>query len=174
MPSSPVRVANPVVSSAEFVLEVNLFFFHPEDGWTDDGNPSKQTLSKSITVQSKRPLNSLVKHSRTFIIKAERAGQIFQKLSSESYTPRTWRTHPLHICPPEPYDPTNADTIACLNWIFLISSLNFSFWSEREGRPDKYGVEWRTSWCSESRKVHTGYWSLLAALNRGKQYTSKF
>ncbi|KAG1842999.1 hypothetical protein DFJ58DRAFT_805240 [Suillus subalutaceus] len=79
---------------------------------------------------------------------------ILQKVASESYTPRTWRTHPLHICPPEPYDPDDVLTGACLNWIFLISSLNFSFWSEKEGQPDRYGVEWRTSW------------GLVAALNR--------
>lgn len=55
-----------------------------------------------------------------------------------------------------------------LDWIFLISSLNFSFWSEKEGRPDRYGVEWLCSWESEETKIWTGYWSLVAALNRGK------
>ena len=50
----------------------------------------------------------------------------------------------------------------------MISSLNFSFWSEKEGRPDRYGVEWLCSWDSEETKVWTGYWSLVAALNRGK------
>ncbi|KAH7909821.1 hypothetical protein BJ138DRAFT_1154376 [Hygrophoropsis aurantiaca] len=94
------------------------------------------------------------------------AKYILHKLSSESYTPRTWRTHPLHICPPEPYSPSNLLTRATLNWIFLISALNFSFWSEKEGKPDRYGVEWRTGWDSDERVVHTGYWSLVAALNR--------
>ena len=54
-----------------------------------------------------------------------------------------------------------------LDWIFLISSLNFSFWSEKEGRPDRYGVEWRAGWDSTEMKVWTGYWSLVASLNRG-------
>ena len=54
-----------------------------------------------------------------------------------------------------------------LDWIFLISSLNFSFWSEREGRPDRYGVEWRSAWGSEEKRVWTGYSSLVASLNRG-------
>ncbi|KAH7927819.1 hypothetical protein BV22DRAFT_1031439 [Leucogyrophana mollusca] len=94
------------------------------------------------------------------------AKYILQKLSSESYTPRTWRTHPLHICPPEPYSPSDLLTRATLNWIFLISALNFSFWSEKEGKPDRYGVEWREGWSSNQRVVHTGYWSLVAALNR--------
>ncbi|KAF9556725.1 hypothetical protein CPC08DRAFT_710958 [Agrocybe pediades] len=94
------------------------------------------------------------------------ARYIRQKLLLESYTPRTWRTHPLHICPSEPYDPEDQLNKHVLDWIFLISSLNFSFWSEKEGKPDRYGVEWRTAWDSEERKVHTGYWSLVASLNR--------
>ncbi|KAG2125553.1 hypothetical protein BD769DRAFT_826478 [Suillus cothurnatus] len=129
--SSPeVHATNPVVSSAEFVLE--------------------QTKIVKIN-------DDAVKKATQYIL---------QKVASESYTPRTWRTHPLHICPPEPYDPDDVLTGACLNWIFLISSLNFSFWSEKEGQLDRYGVEWRTSWGSETMTMHTGYWSLVAALNR--------
>ncbi|PPQ75814.1 hypothetical protein CVT24_002676 [Panaeolus cyanescens] len=94
------------------------------------------------------------------------ARHIREKLLVESYTPRTWRTHPLHICPPEPYDPANPLTKSVLNWIFLISSLNFSFWSEKEGRPDRYGVEWSSGWNVKERSVHTGYWSLVAAIDR--------
>ncbi|KIJ62549.1 hypothetical protein HYDPIDRAFT_114191 [Hydnomerulius pinastri MD-312] len=94
------------------------------------------------------------------------AKYISQKMLAESYSPRTWRTHPLHICPPEPYSPTESLTKECLNWIFLISSLNFSFWSEKEGTSERYGVDWRKGWDTEERTVHTGYWSLVAALNR--------
>jgi hypothetical protein len=54
-----------------------------------------------------------------------------------------------------------------LDWIFVISSLNFSFWSEKEGTPERYGVEWRSGWALDDKKIHTGYWSLVAALNRG-------
>ncbi|KAG6915902.1 hypothetical protein DXG01_009369 [Tephrocybe rancida] len=92
--------------------------------------------------------------------------QIREKLLKESYTPRTWRTHPLHLLPSDPYiasDPTNRSV---LNWIFLISCLNFSFWSEKEGQPDRYGVEWRDRWDSSGKKLWTGYWSLVASLNR--------
>lgn len=66
-----------------------------------------------------------------------------------------------------PYAPDDQLTRDVLNWIFVVSSLNFSFWSEREGHSDRYGVEWRTGWGSEQRKVWTGYWSLLASLNKG-------
>lgn len=130
VPPLKMHPTNPVVSSAEFVLE--------------------QTDIVKIN-------DDAVKKATQYILK---------QVSSEPYTPRTWRTHPLHICPPEPYDPDDILTGACLNWIFLISSLNFSFWSEKEGQLDRYGIEWRTSWGSETMTVHTGYWSLVAALNR--------
>ncbi|KAI6008997.1 hypothetical protein BKA83DRAFT_679314 [Pisolithus microcarpus] len=94
------------------------------------------------------------------------ADYISQKIVAEQYTPRTWRTQPLHICPPEPYSPSDPLTRQCLNWIFIISALNFSFWSERDGTPERYGVEWRKGWGVEERVVHTGYWSLVAAVNR--------
>lgn len=94
--------------------------------------------------------------------------QINQKILSDAYTPRTWRTHPLHICPPEPYSASDPLTEATLNWIFLISALNFSFWSDVEGQPYRYGVEWREGWNIEKTEIHTGYWSLVAALDRGE------
>ncbi|KAH9983017.1 hypothetical protein BJV74DRAFT_852403 [Russula compacta] len=121
---------NPVVASAEFVLEnINLVQIN------DDG----------VTAAAQYIGNRLVK---------------------DGYTPRTWRTHPLHLCPPEPYDPAHPGTRATLDWIFLISSLNFSFWSHLSGRDDCFGVEWREGWDSDRHVVHTGYWSLVAALDR--------
>ncbi|KAF9262620.1 hypothetical protein L218DRAFT_867216 [Marasmius fiardii PR-910] len=97
------------------------------------------------------------------------AKYISAKFRSESYTPRTWRTHPIHILPHEPHSPDDSWNKAVLDWIFLISCLNFSFWSEKEGSPDRYGVEWQVSWESEEKKVYTGYWSLVAALNKALQ-----
>lgn len=93
--------------------------------------------------------------------------QIRKKIAAELYAPRTWRTHSLHISPADPYDVSDPMNKSILNWIFLISALNFSFWSENEGQPDCYGVEWQDGWDSTRRKVWTGYWSLVAALNRG-------
>ncbi|PFH53373.1 hypothetical protein AMATHDRAFT_137901 [Amanita thiersii Skay4041] len=99
------------------------------------------------------------------------AKHILQSIRTDAYSPRTWRTHPLHICPHEPHDVANPHNKLVLDWIFLISSLNFSFWSEKEGTPERYGVEWRGAWESNGgtesgRKVWTGYWSLVAALDR--------
>lgn len=88
----------------------------------------------------------------------------------DEYTPRTWRTQPLHLCPPEPYHPDAPGTRATLDWIFLVSALNFSFWSPyTKGR---YAVEWRTGWDDPEYTLHTGYWCLLAAINRGMSYSS--
>lgn len=98
--------------------------------------------------------------------------QIRQRLLAETYTPRTWRSHELHICPSDPYDPADPKNKKILDWIFLISALNFSFWSEKEGTPERYGVEWRRGWGQDERIVHTGYWSLVAALNRGTLYST--
>ncbi|KAJ8490119.1 hypothetical protein ONZ51_g2496 [Trametes cubensis] len=97
---------------------------------------------------------------------ATAAKYVHDQMQRESYTPRTWRTHPLHLCPEEPFSWAHPSTRACLDWIFLISSLNFSFWSELEGQSGRYGVEWREGWGSERRVVHTGYWSLVAAVDR--------
>ncbi|KAJ7930036.1 hypothetical protein B0H13DRAFT_1962949 [Mycena leptocephala] len=48
------------------------------------------------------------------------AKHIHDKIRVESYSPRTWRSHPLHICPTEPYAPTEPLNKVCLDWIFLI------------------------------------------------------
>jgi len=94
------------------------------------------------------------------------AQYIGNRLVKDGYTPRTWHTQPLHLRPPEPYDPAHPGTRATLDWIFLISSLNFSFWSYLDGSDDTFGVEWREGWDSDNYVVHTGYWSLVAALDR--------
>jgi hypothetical protein len=59
-----------------------------------------------------------------------------------------WHMHELH--------PSLADD-AAIEWIFLIDSLNFSFWSEDEagGGQGKYRVN-----------GYSGYWSLCAAVDR--------
>ncbi|EIN12572.1 hypothetical protein PUNSTDRAFT_81854 [Punctularia strigosozonata HHB-11173 SS5] len=93
------------------------------------------------------------------------AAYIHEQIKRESYTPRTWRTHPLHLLPPEPFDSSHTATEKCLNWIFLVSAINFSFWSECDERT-QYAVDWKDGWKTQKRKTWTGYWSLLAAINR--------
>lgn len=83
------------------------------------------------------------------------------------------------MLPPEAEEFTWDDprTISSLNWIFLISSLNFNFWSDKCGS-ERYGVQWREPWTSgekdgERVQVFTGYWSLVAAINRGQSSSSE-
>ncbi|KAF8729418.1 hypothetical protein AX14_006140 [Amanita brunnescens Koide BX004] len=102
------------------------------------------------------------------------ARYIKTRLLTDAYTPRTWRTHPLHICPVDSVEITDPRNKLVLDWIFLISSLNFSFWSE-EKQENVFGVKWRDAWSSSDAsndagkgkmQVWTGYWSLVAALDR--------
>ncbi|KAH7885440.1 hypothetical protein F5I97DRAFT_1810770 [Phlebopus sp. FC_14] len=131
----------------------------------DDDQPQGRAINPVIpSVEFAHAETNLVQINPEGIKNA--AEYVSLKMLAEVYTPRTWRTHPLHICPPEPFSPSDPLTKECLNWIFLISSLNFSFWSEKEGWPDRYGVDWRKGWDTEERTVHTGYWSLVAGLNR--------
>ncbi|NXG92460.1 QSPP protein, partial [Stercorarius parasiticus] len=44
-----------------------------------------------------------------------------------------------------------------VGWVFLVDTLNFSFWSQRE--EEKYLVKYKG-------KTYSGYWSLCAAVNR--------
>ena len=77
----------------------------------------------------------------------------------------SWAEEPLH---PIPADFSN-DPNQLSDWIFTVSLLNFSFWSELEEK-DRYGVTWRDGSGrkgSEKDKRWTGYWSLPAAINRG-------
>ncbi|EJD34842.1 hypothetical protein AURDEDRAFT_117546 [Auricularia subglabra TFB-10046 SS5] len=96
---------------------------------------------------------------------AAAAEHIQRDIERTAYSPCTWRTHPLHLLPPEVYARDDPRTKATLDWIFLVSSLNFSFWSDRAAR-ERFGVAWRRGWADERRTVHTGYWSLVAALDR--------
>ncbi|KZT12115.1 uncharacterized protein LAESUDRAFT_740624 [Laetiporus sulphureus 93-53] len=125
---------------------------------TSLGNPA---LSSAVFALQKTDLVGLDEDA----IKVA-AEYIRGRLRKESYTPQTWRTQPLHLLPHEPFSIDDPSSRECLDWIFLISSLNFSFWSESEGLPDRYGVEWRKGWHSNDRTVHTGYWSLVAAIDR--------
>ncbi|KII90627.1 hypothetical protein PLICRDRAFT_39203 [Plicaturopsis crispa FD-325 SS-3] len=123
--------------------------------------------------------------------------------SSSSTPPPGPSTHPLHplepshTVSPDPSLHTGCpnDTRTTLDWLFLVSALNFSFWSALP-EDTRYGVEWwADGWgvdsingvesCEEGggegngkgegkgnkggktkTKVWTGYWSLLAAINR--------
>lgn len=76
------------------------------------------------------------------------AKQIYPELEKSLYSVKSWRKHELH--PKELSEAT-------VDWIFLLDTLNFSFWVEQETPP--FVVKYRGN-------CYTGYWALCAAINR--------
>lgn len=82
---------------------------------------------------------------------------IWEQMQERSYSTETWSEHDLH--------PKSKDE-ATLNFIFVMDLLNFSFWSEKPEN-DRYAVEYRG-------KTWTGYWSLVACLQRALEEGKSF
>lgn len=77
------------------------------------------------------------------------AYMIFDQMQKKEYSTKTWSSHELH---PKSKDESTVD------FIFTMDLLNFSFWSEAN-EEERYAVEY-------NGKRYTGYWSLVAALQR--------
>ena len=77
------------------------------------------------------------------------AASIWQSMQEKQYSTQTWSHHELH---PKDKDERTVD------FIFTMNLLNFSFWSDAGG-DQAYAVEYKG-------KRWTGYWSLVAALQR--------
>ncbi|CAG2165674.1 unnamed protein product [Oppiella nova] len=71
------------------------------------------------------------------------AQMLKSEIETKRYSTSVWKEHPLH---PKVADQTTID------WIFVVDSLNFSFWANTD---QDYTIE-----------GHTGYWALCAAINR--------
>ncbi|CAN6636785.1 hypothetical protein TRVA0_016S00518 [Trichomonascus vanleenenianus] len=88
------------------------------------------------------------------------AEEIYAEMKAQNYSMATWSDHPLN-----PKVEEWKDDRAIVDWIFTIDLLNFSFWSDFDdkdsGRPEsqRYTVEYEG-------KYYTGYWSLVAAVNK--------
>ncbi|KAH0317250.1 hypothetical protein KCU71_g5526, partial [Aureobasidium melanogenum] len=82
---------------------------------------------------------------------------IWEQMQERSYSTETWSEHDLH---------PKAKDEATLNFIFIMDLLNFSFWSEKPEN-ERYAVEYRG-------KTWTGYWSLVACLQRALEEDEKF
>jgi Potential Queuosine, Q, salvage protein family len=82
---------------------------------------------------------------------------IWKTMLEQKYSAKTWSAHELH-----PKEKTDA-TVA---FIFTMDLLNFSFWQD-DPKAEPFTVEYKgTSW--------TGYWSLVAALQRAIDEGSSF
>jgi hypothetical protein len=77
------------------------------------------------------------------------AKMIYDEMLEQEYSTKTWASHDLH---PKTKDQS---TVA---FIFTMDLLNFSFWSEKQEN-ERFAVEYKG-------KRWTGYWSLVAALQR--------
>ena len=80
----------------------------------------------------------------------EAAETIWQMMQKKSYSTQTWSDHELH---PQTKDENTVD------FIFLMDLLNFSFWSEETDESKRFCIEYRG-------RRWTGYWSLVAAIQR--------
>ena len=165
---------NPVLETSKWAVKVSICRRRPATASHASDNPGNRTRpTQRGGDQVCGEIRACYDRLRSCLKYADYGNaQIHAQMQREAYVPRTWRTHPLHICPADPFSWKDPSTSACLNWIFFISSLNFSFWSELEGQRGRYGVEWREGWGSEDMMVHTGYWSLVAAVDRGERSVS--
>ena len=77
------------------------------------------------------------------------AETIYAQMQARSYSTATWAEHELH---------PKAKDEATLAFIFTMDVLNFSFWSELPS-DERFAIEYKG-------KRWTGYWSLVAALQR--------
>ncbi|XP_038054260.1 queuosine salvage protein-like [Patiria miniata] len=76
------------------------------------------------------------------------ANMIFKSLKKNEYSVEAWKQHDLH---------PKLMTKETVDWIFVLDTLNFSFWSEANDK--RFLVDYRGS-------LHSGYWALCAAINR--------
>lgn len=77
------------------------------------------------------------------------AESIYAQMQEKSYSTSTWSSHELH---PKAKDEATAA------FIFTMDLLNFSFWSELPD-DERFAIEYKG-------KRWTGYWSLVAAIQR--------
>ncbi|CAE6446396.1 unnamed protein product [Rhizoctonia solani] len=99
------------------------------------------------------------------------AEQIDKQTRSGLYSPHTWSEQPLHHLPPWPLD-ENTDIFSLesparptIDWVFLVSLLNFSFWSTLPSG-ERFAIEWLPPRSLDGNTRWEGYWALPAALNR--------
>lgn len=87
------------------------------------------------------------------------ASKIWTLMQERKYSFSTWSRHELH---PKSKDATTVD------FIFTMDLLNFCFWSDKPNNSDEiFAIDFRgKSW--------TGYWSLVAALQRSLEEGKRF
>lgn len=77
------------------------------------------------------------------------ANAIYKQMQEKSYSTSSWSEHELH---------PKAKDESTVNFIFTMDLLNFSFWSELPDE-NRFAISYKD-------RTWTGYWSLVAALQR--------
>lgn len=109
-----------------------------------DLNCAKEVANKvSKFIPSKLPNSYQTKITNT----STHSLQIYQEIIDRKLTTELYASAPVH--PKEKNDRT-------INWIFLIDSLNFCFWTTDKSH-------WQVTWNGET---YSGYFGLCAAINR--------
>ncbi len=78
------------------------------------------------------------------------AATIWELMQQKEYSCKTWSLHELH---------PKAEHESTVDFLFIMDLLNFCFWSDDEDPGNTFTVEYHG-------KIWTGYWSLVAALQR--------
>lgn len=78
------------------------------------------------------------------------AATIWDLMQQKEYSCKTWSLHELH---------PKAEHESTVDFLFIMDLLNFCFWSDDEDPGEAFAVEYHG-------KIWTGYWSLVAALQR--------
>ncbi|KAJ2856692.1 hypothetical protein J3B02_001458 [Coemansia erecta] len=112
---------------------------------------SEATADPSIRVlESARFISE---HSNDVLVPEEgvcrAAKEIQERMKKSRYSTAEWKKHPLN--------PSKADQKA-IEWIFVVDSLNFSFWTSKPV-DQQYSV-------TLDGTTYRGYWTLCAAINR--------
>ncbi|XP_033647354.1 queuosine salvage protein-like isoform X2 [Asterias rubens] len=76
------------------------------------------------------------------------ANMVLESLKKNEYSIKMWKQHDLH---------PKQMTKETVDWIFVVDTLNFSFWSETNDK--RFLVDYQG-------EKHSGYWALCAAINR--------
>lgn len=81
---------------------------------------------------------------------------LFDCFKSKKYSFKIWKSHVLH---------PNEMTKETVDWIVVLDTLNFSFWTDEDVEP------WTVRY---EGKDYTGYWALCASINRALKVGKKF
>lgn len=81
---------------------------------------------------------------------------IFECFKSKKYSFKIWKEHELH---------PNEMSKETVDWIVVLDTLNFSFWTDEDVEPWTVRFE---------GKNYTGYWALCASINRALKVDKYF